>query len=498
MTLIDHRVLINASPEVIWELLGDLTARPKWHTNCAQVIILTTQRSGVGVRCRVTPQTGRDVVEEVLSWYSTLGYEYTIIDGPYASNRGRIRLRPISEGTVVQWTFEYQPRGIGGGLRNRLGQERQLNSEISNSLNRLKKLVESTGIRMDDLTRERVAMRPAPTVEERAVLAEDFIRAHPSLSAASQETVAARTPAPEGVLDATDEVDLSQATVVHPPPPLLPDSEPPLTEEDTRPRAALAVDATALTRPANAPPDSEHMAPDMLAIVLDEAYEEPPTEPAKPVEMEPAPEIPIGEQETIDYVPALSPEEPLPESAAPTPDESPVDVPTEDVSDQLIQPPLAQPIETLFEKLTSDLESVEQPQPAEAPPAPEQPPTPLPEPAMPSARAPLAEPEPLPSVFQQEFKPMGPSIWDVFGITPPSQAEAEAQSVSPTAETATEREAKVIGVGAAPPADIGVSAPPVSPSQSRRLFAPRARKNGTHPGLRKQGRGHLRRRKVRR
>ena len=69
MTLIDHRVLVHATPETIWTLLGDLAALPKWHVNCAQASILTTHQSGAGTRRRCTMKKGPKIWTQ--TWRTT-------------------------------------------------------------------------------------------------------------------------------------------------------------------------------------------------------------------------------------------------------------------------------------------------------------------------------------------------------------------------------------------------------------------------------------------
>ena len=65
MTLIDHRILVAAPPQVIWELVGDLSATPKWHVNCSQASVLNTRQSGPGTRCRLSITNGPDIVFEI-------------------------------------------------------------------------------------------------------------------------------------------------------------------------------------------------------------------------------------------------------------------------------------------------------------------------------------------------------------------------------------------------------------------------------------------------
>ncbi|NPV68540.1 MAG: hypothetical protein HPY64_15465 [Anaerolineae bacterium] len=385
MTLIDHRILIVAPPEAIWELVGNLSAMPRWHVNCSQASVLNTRQSGPGTRCRLSITNGPDIVFEIVSWVENFGYEYRVVDGPYRTSLGRIRLRVLPQGTAVHWTFEYELGGLAAGVRDALFTRQRLSDEIEQSLKRLKKVVEAAGISMSDELAERVAMRPAPTAEERAALAETVIRTQPSLKAAPAPQEPLPAPAAPTVID---EGDLppppipTAPTVIDegdlPPLPIL--EEPPLDVEDTRP--ARAITAPEFAAPADVLPTSP-------AAGLAEA------EPVAAVE------------------PRLTDEAlPTPDSTAPdtTPDMVPTEPAVEIVSPS--SPGVEAPPETIAETVP-EMPAVSAPEP--------EPPSTAPE----TTTTPAVEDRPS-LLFGGEIKPLGPSIWDVFGIKPPSQAEAEA------------------------------------------------------------------------
>jgi len=77
------------------------------------------QQTGQGTRRRCTPATGgKDFIEEITAWVDGLGYEYRVVEGgPYRSFQGRFRLQPGPDGTSVQWTVWYRPKGILGAIR---------------------------------------------------------------------------------------------------------------------------------------------------------------------------------------------------------------------------------------------------------------------------------------------------------------------------------------------------------------------------------------------
>ncbi len=423
MTVVNYRILINAPPELVWELLGDLTATPKWHVNCTQARIVTTQQEGAGVRYRLSMKNGPDIVQEILSWYRNLGYEYTVVDGPFKTSRGHIRLQPIYEGTIVQWTLEYELGGFAAGLRD-AGVRRKLEGEFEDSLKRLKKLIEATGIRMDDETRARVTMRPAPTAKERAELAENFARTHPAMRPvegdARPET---RPPEPTlpHVTPIIDEGDLPpapQPVVIGdddlPPTPIddLLLTEPPISDEDTRPRPA-APQESATAAPEPDPDLTESVAPVAPPVGTDAGLTEPATPVVAELETTPDDSIPVVEITSEVGTPVETLAETVPE--APEPVETAVIEPVAVASSDAPEP------EASAAEAAVSGDNAAGDQPAES-----QPPA---QPEVEQAAYTIRQK----SLFEEDLKPMGPSIWDVFGMPAP---DAESAPAAPQATPA--------------------------------------------------------------
>ncbi len=332
MALLDRRVLIDAPPEIVWKYLSNLADLPRWHPNCTQTSILTTSQRGVGVRRRNTMKKGPSVVEEIVSWYEGLGYEYVVVDGPrYRRNRGLLRLQAIPEGTILQWTFDYQLGGLLGGLRDRLFVRRRLDKEIADGLNQFKRLIQSTGVRMDAVSRDKVAMRPAPNADERAALGMSRSQRLPDDAAETATPTSPGRPRSMPPVIFEDDLPVSPPPLPRPvevfeddlpPAPLL--EEPPVAEEDTRPRLPAAPRPAEITRPMAAltdddlrfrPPAPEPAAADLPSVeaepdwakvtqtvqpvtLPDDAPFRPPVSPEPAVEPEPAapsePPAPVG------------------------------------------------------------------------------------------------------------------------------------------------------------------------------------------------------------
>lgn len=162
MATIDQRILIPVSQEGVWAYLSEIGNNPSWQTDCQGISFLSSKRQGVGTRWRATDDKGHDAIYEVLSWYNGLGYEYTCIDGcNYRESRVRIRLQEIAEGTIVQWTYSFEPKGLLSGRSSR-----QLENVMAASLKSLYRQVK-TANKSGQLT-PRSLMQDSPDVGGRS------------------------------------------------------------------------------------------------------------------------------------------------------------------------------------------------------------------------------------------------------------------------------------------------------------------------------------------
>lgn len=211
MNILDHRILVPKSPQIVWEVLSDLSRNPTWQVNYSTLSFLTSRHTGTGVRWRYTATNGREYVAETTAWYDGLGYEYTFVDGvQFRENKGRIRLQEIPEGTIVQWTFSYDVGGLLAGVRNAISYKRQVESVMVDSLKMLWRVMNRAN---DESSREaKSILREGLTYEARA----QYKPRHPSIKAEPTPT----------------EPNLPAVVII----------EPPLSDDDTRPRAPVVVD----------------------------------------------------------------------------------------------------------------------------------------------------------------------------------------------------------------------------------------------------------------
>lgn len=146
MTTIDHRILIPSPPQTVWEYISNVENFTEWQVDCNAVSFLSQKRRGVGLRWRQRSKNRTEVVYEVSTWYDGLGFEYVHVDGAsYKSAQGRIRLQEIAEGTIVQWTFTYEVKGMLGELVNTLSTQRRHESQMAESLKTLWKVAKRSG-----------------------------------------------------------------------------------------------------------------------------------------------------------------------------------------------------------------------------------------------------------------------------------------------------------------------------------------------------------------
>jgi len=219
MNIIDQRILIPVSPEVVWTHISDISQNPTWQVDCRSISFLSSRRTGEGVRWRYTTDSGKECVVETTAWYEGLGYEYTFVDGvPYRSSRGRIRLQEIPEGTVVQWTLNYETAGILGGVRNAVGLKRHIDNVMVESLKTLWRYINQLSKPERSIRESRSLMRDAPDYEARS----HYKPRHPSLIKVEQTGEPA-----------------SPAAI----------AEPPISDEDTRPRITAVADAVSAGEP---------------------------------------------------------------------------------------------------------------------------------------------------------------------------------------------------------------------------------------------------------
>lgn len=243
-TLIDQRILIPAPTYAIWAVLADANQLPSWRIDCQKVEILTARQFGVGMRCRCTPPRGKPKIEEMLAWYEGLGYEYQVVENrAYRSYVGRLRLQAVPEGTIVQWTITYEPKGLLSRLMNKISGRAQLEEDCADSLRQLYRVIQALGYGAGSSpeARKRQTLQPVqsivrsstqPIVVPAEEAAADTKPRKPeglaeAIAAKAEAGVPYATTQPAHGTPATAPTDLADVLPATPPPPVLEEELPP-------------------------------------------------------------------------------------------------------------------------------------------------------------------------------------------------------------------------------------------------------------------------------
>ena len=191
---IDHAIAIPHHQTAVWAIVGNLDNNAQWQVDCTELSYLNAYRQQKGTRFRKIDTRGRAYIIEITAWYDGLGYEYTVVDGAaYQENRGRIRLQETPDGTIVQWTFTYEPSGLLSGLTNRLSTRRRLDHQITEGLRNLYHFASEAGTQFD-VRQSRSLMRDAPDAESRASYQSRYETPNPFAPVPSFDAEADQTP----------------------------------------------------------------------------------------------------------------------------------------------------------------------------------------------------------------------------------------------------------------------------------------------------------------
>ncbi|MGQ9907926.1 MAG: SRPBCC family protein [Candidatus Flexifilum sp.] len=387
MNTLDRRILIPAPQAAVWAAISDLAHSGAWNADWQQVAFLTTKREGRATRFRCRDSKGKEAVVEITAWYNGLGFEYTYIDGLGLKNPiGRIRLQEIPEGTIVQWTFQWE------GSR---GAARKLESRLEDNLKALYRQVTQAG--RQPMTESKSSMREAVSFSDRS----HYQPRHPSAM-----PTPAGTNAPAAAQEFTfDDLDIAPVTgsaldlQIEPPLqtddarliPAQPEAfdfalDPPIREDDTRPRPAIEAVASQIPVLPPLPEDIEGE-PDFLDELIIEL------------------DSPIGPAFDFDAV---------------TPASADTASPTASIGDPVAVPDVIEDISALILDAAPlpPAASGEAAADVSAPPPVEQPPA---APPVTSSPADLAAVTPASTAQTGEIK----SIWEVFGIPKPTETIGE-------------------------------------------------------------------------
>jgi ligand-binding SRPBCC domain-containing protein len=146
MTRLDNAIHIDARPEDVWRVLGDLEALDAYDPGVARSRRTSPQRDGLGAarRCELEPTGWFE--ERITEWRPTeaLAFELSACNLPVELLRHRYTLAPEGGGTRVTQRMEYRLKyGPVGRLLDALVVRRKWDAGIRSFLAGLKDFVES-------------------------------------------------------------------------------------------------------------------------------------------------------------------------------------------------------------------------------------------------------------------------------------------------------------------------------------------------------------------
>ena len=194
MPSIDQRILLPASPELVWQYIGEPEKHPLWWQECERAIPLSVALHEPGSRWRYIYRKAPDIVIEITTYLSRAGFEYSIVDGLSILNaHGRFRLQEVNEGTALFWGFEFQ----SSGLFSRSGRrKRAIESQMVKNLRSLWQIIHELPER-SKLHDPRTSVQEAPDADARATYTprhenrpppDDVLAAAAAIPAISEDT----------------------------------------------------------------------------------------------------------------------------------------------------------------------------------------------------------------------------------------------------------------------------------------------------------------------
>ena len=111
MARLDLRIFIRATPERVWEVIGDLEGQKRWMADLRHLEIKSEQRSGAGTELDVTSELfGLPLVKDrmvITAWEPPHRFEVRH-EGSFTGS-GSFMLEPVRGGTVFTWIEDFKP-----------------------------------------------------------------------------------------------------------------------------------------------------------------------------------------------------------------------------------------------------------------------------------------------------------------------------------------------------------------------------------------------------
>ena len=102
-------IIISASPDKVWEILGDPVGLPKWIPGIKETVYASDIKQGVGTVREITLDDGLLIEEHFVAWKEREYVSYIMVRGfPLRGYFATMAMQPLDEGAVLfTWSVYY-------------------------------------------------------------------------------------------------------------------------------------------------------------------------------------------------------------------------------------------------------------------------------------------------------------------------------------------------------------------------------------------------------
>lgn len=109
---VERKIVINATPDDVWAVIGDFGAISDWHPAVATCDV---ERNGSLVHRHLRLEGGGEILErETQEDQAAHSYGYEIVSSPLpvSSYRSVFRVFPDGTGSRIEWSGEFEAEGV--------------------------------------------------------------------------------------------------------------------------------------------------------------------------------------------------------------------------------------------------------------------------------------------------------------------------------------------------------------------------------------------------